>query len=118
MNCLSKKCLQLIQGGKVMTLVERKYEIRMKYIIGIVCSFLLLFAFVTPVFAAATMGSVTVSEGWNYDEETNTLTLSNYDSETVEVIDDNTIQIYHDGDLNLVLNGTNTLSENSCKCNR
>ncbi len=52
-------------------------------------------------------------EGWDYDESTNTLTLTDYTSDSYETTDGHTIQIYADGDLNLVLNGTNTLGVES-----
>ena len=46
---------------------------------------------------------------WNYDEVTSTLTLNNYSSTNNVSIGEETCQIHSNGDLNIILEGTNTL---------
>lgn len=50
------------------------------------------------------------NEGWSYDESTHTLSLMNYTYRDAVNEDDNIVQIYADGDLNIVVEGTNTLA--------
>lgn len=49
-------------------------------------------------------------EGWEYDEASNTLTLTDYVGTTVVTTENGTVQIFSEDDLNIVLNGENTLS--------
>ena len=50
-------------------------------------------------------------ENWTYDKETNTLTLNNYNSS--ESYNEGEYNIYAEGDLNLILNGINTITSES-----
>ena len=65
-----------------------------------------------------TIGSETVQTdstgtGWTYDSSTKTLTLNDFKSTTKETVDGIESQIYADGDLNVVLEGTNELKTSS-----
>ena len=66
------------------------------------------------VFAAETDTHVTITgTGWTYDSSTKTLTLNDFKSTTKETVDGIESQIYADGDLNVVLEGTNELKTSS-----
>lgn len=58
-------------------------------------------------------GTENIEGAWDYDETTHTLTLTDYTGSTTTEIDAGTVQLYVDGDLNLILNGQNTLSTDS-----
>lgn len=79
-----------------------------KYLLSIITVIMLIFTANITVNAATVEGSA--NTGWSYDESTSTLTLTNYTSTEVISIDSETCQIYSDGDLNIVLEGTNNLN--------
>lgn len=81
----------------------------MKKGLGIIFLVFVIALFVdTTVFAKGV--NLSAEKGWSYAEDTNTLTLSNYTGETTEDVEGKSVQIYSEGDLNIVLEGTNTLS--------
>ena len=79
-----------------------------KYLLSIITVIMLIFTANITVNAATVEGSA--NTGWSYDESTSTLTLTNYTSTEVISIGSETCQIYSDGDLNIVLEGTNNLN--------
>ena len=79
-----------------------------KHLLSIIIVVMLIFTASITVNAATVKGSV--NTGWSYDESTSTLTLTNYTSTEVISVGSETCQIYSDGDLNIVLEGTNTLN--------
>ena len=79
-----------------------------KYLLVMITIITLIFAASLTVHAATFEGST--NTGWSYDESTSTLTLTNYNSTDVISVGTETCQIYSDGDLNIVLKGTNTLN--------
>ena len=78
-----------------------------KYLLVMITIITLIFAASLTAHAATVEGSA--NTGWSYDESTSTLTLTNYNSTDVISVGDETCQIYSDGDLNIILEGTNTL---------
>ena len=56
---------------------------------------------------------VTSGTGWSYNDTTKTLTLNSYSSNSAYSNNGTSCQIYADGDLNVVLNGSNTLNQTS-----
>ena len=79
-----------------------------KYLLLFATMVTLIFTMCITVNAATVEGSA--NTGWSYDESTSTLTLTNYNSTDVISVGTETCQIYSDGDLNIVLEGTNTLN--------
>ena len=79
-----------------------------KHLLSIIIVVMLIFTASITVNAATVKGSV--NTGWSYYESTSTLTLTNYTSTEVISVGSETCQIYSDGDLNIVLEGTNTLN--------
>lgn len=53
---------------------------------------------------------------WDYDETSHTLILTDYTGKTTTETDKGTVQLYVDGDLNLILNGSNLLASDSDYC--
>ena len=78
--------------------------------------YLLLFALIVMMFftTCITVNATTIekglSTGWSYEESTSTLTLTNYTSTDVISVGAETCQIHSDGDLKIILVGTNTLN--------